>query len=333
MNLEAPANARLGTESGVFAWAPTRSQAPGTYAITILVTDDGVPPASASRTFRVGVEDYTETALGETVVLAGEPGAVNVMLISTAGLTNLVAEVSMPTQRLTTPQLGAWSDLVSTGSLQELGDGRYRISLQSQPGQSIRGSNVLAQLQFTSTTPQPSAFLPLPLSNITARLPDGSVVGTTFVRDGRVVLVSDRPLLELARSHGGLSLRLFARPGEAHDLESAGDVAGPWERMARMRFDGRELQMPLSATIPEPSFFRLASVQLSPPRLEILAADAGGMDLACYAERGLTLEIQTNANLNLPWGTLQTLEMTNQFHELRLETPAGESRFLRGLTR
>ena len=52
LNVDAPGNARIGDRSGLFQWTPTRSQAPGVYPITVTVTDDGVPAASASRWVR-----------------------------------------------------------------------------------------------------------------------------------------------------------------------------------------------------------------------------------------------------------------------------------------
>jgi hypothetical protein len=328
LNIDAPANARLDAGSGVFQWSPTRSQAPGSYPITVTVTDDGVPPASASRTFTVAVGDYTETALGEVVMLAGEDGALTVGLISTAGLTNLTVEVSVSTNRLTTPHLGNISSLVRTAAVQSLGEGRFRLNMSSQPGQSIRGSNVLAQLQFGSDSNQPSAFIVLPLSNVAARQPDGTVVDTTFVRNGRVVMIREQPLLELARGMDGLlKLRLFSRPGDTHDLERADAITGPWNQFDRLRFMGREMQMSLNAGAPDIGFFRLAKVDVSTPFLEILSQDAGGMNVAFYAERGLTFDLQTSTGLDM-WHTWHTQTMTNSFHEMRLNF-TGPKQFLR----
>jgi hypothetical protein len=289
-----------------------------------------VPPASATRTFTVAVGDYTETALGEAVLLAGEDGALNLALISTAGLTNLVVEVAMPTNRLTAPQFSNVSSLVRTAAVQALGDGRYRMNVTSQSGQSIRGSNVLVQLQFGSYSNQSSAFVLLPLSNVAARQPDGSVVGTTFTRNGRVVMIRDQPLLELTRRAEGLmNLHLFSRPGDAHDLEEASAITGPWTRIQRLRFPGREQQMPLNVGTTGVGFYRLASVDVSTPFLEILGRDSGGMDAAFYSQRGLIFDLQTTSDLNLPWTTWQTRTMTNSFHELRLNFVPGGNQFLR----
>jgi hypothetical protein len=45
----------IGTSSGVFTWTPGAQQTPSTNAITVRVTDSGVPPLSASRIFTVFV--------------------------------------------------------------------------------------------------------------------------------------------------------------------------------------------------------------------------------------------------------------------------------------
>jgi hypothetical protein len=330
LNIDAPANARVDENTGVFQWVPTRSQAPGVYSIVVTVTDDGVPAASASRTFTVAIGDYTETALGETVLLAGEDGSLNLALVSTAGLTNLIVEVSMPTNRLSTPQLANLSSLVRTAGVQVLGQGRYRMNVTSQPGQSIRGSNVLAQFQFDSNSNQPSAFVALPLANVTARQPDGTVVATTFVRDGRVVMIRDQPLLEMARGSGGLmNLRLFSRPGDAHALERADAVTGPWTPINRLRFQGRERSIALNPGTVPIGFFRLATVDVDTPFFEIVSRDASGMDVVFYAQRGLTFDLQRSSSLNPPWSTWHTQTMTNSFHEFRVNFAPDPHQFLR----
>jgi hypothetical protein len=57
----APAGANIGRGtgpspvSGLFTWTPTVAQAPSTNRITVIVTDNGVPPLSASNSFTVAV--------------------------------------------------------------------------------------------------------------------------------------------------------------------------------------------------------------------------------------------------------------------------------------
>jgi hypothetical protein len=50
-----PAGATINTNTGVFAWTPTASQAPATNQITLIATDSGAPAMSAQQTFTVVV--------------------------------------------------------------------------------------------------------------------------------------------------------------------------------------------------------------------------------------------------------------------------------------
>ena len=43
--------------NGVITWTPTEGQGPGTNTITTVVTDNGVPPLSATNSFEVMVTE------------------------------------------------------------------------------------------------------------------------------------------------------------------------------------------------------------------------------------------------------------------------------------
>ena len=50
----AAANASINPTNGIFVWTPTQSQA-GTNAFSVIVTDNGLPPLSATQSFSVAV--------------------------------------------------------------------------------------------------------------------------------------------------------------------------------------------------------------------------------------------------------------------------------------
>ncbi len=52
----ASASARIDAATGRFTWVPGAGDAPGPDVFTVVVTDDYVPPASATTTFRIGVK-------------------------------------------------------------------------------------------------------------------------------------------------------------------------------------------------------------------------------------------------------------------------------------
>ena len=56
----APAGAAIGATSGVFTWTPTEVQGPSTNRITVLATDNSVPPATTTQSFTVTVLESNE---------------------------------------------------------------------------------------------------------------------------------------------------------------------------------------------------------------------------------------------------------------------------------
>jgi hypothetical protein len=49
----APDGAAIDPASGVFSWTPNSGEAPGPYPVTVVATDNGVPPLSADKTFTI----------------------------------------------------------------------------------------------------------------------------------------------------------------------------------------------------------------------------------------------------------------------------------------
>jgi hypothetical protein len=52
---QAPAGASIGSVSGVFAWRPMISQSPSTQSVVVAVSDNSLPPLSATQSFNVMV--------------------------------------------------------------------------------------------------------------------------------------------------------------------------------------------------------------------------------------------------------------------------------------
>jgi len=57
LDLGAPTNATINPGSGVFTWTPNENQGPGSYPITIRVTDNGSPSLSDTETITVTVNE------------------------------------------------------------------------------------------------------------------------------------------------------------------------------------------------------------------------------------------------------------------------------------
>jgi hypothetical protein len=75
LGTDAPAGASIDPTTGLFEWTPSEAQGPGIYPITIIVTDNGTPPLSASNSFTVTVREVnTAPALGLLSDLVVNPG-------------------------------------------------------------------------------------------------------------------------------------------------------------------------------------------------------------------------------------------------------------------
>ena len=63
----APAGAAIDAKTGVFTWTPTEAQGPGTYAVAVRVTDDGLFPLSDLETLTVTVREVNQPPVIATI--------------------------------------------------------------------------------------------------------------------------------------------------------------------------------------------------------------------------------------------------------------------------
>jgi hypothetical protein len=80
----APSGSSIHPSTGLFSWAPQASQSPSTNAVTVRVTDNGIPQLSAARTFQIIVHTTAlleitaiEITSSDTIAItwSSEPGA------------------------------------------------------------------------------------------------------------------------------------------------------------------------------------------------------------------------------------------------------------------
>jgi hypothetical protein len=100
----APSGAGITTD-GVFTWIPTEAQGPGSYPVTIRVTDNGAPSLSDTASFTVTVNEVNQapqiTPLSNAALLAGR----------TLNITNTASDSDLPAQTLTFQLLSAPSGM------------------------------------------------------------------------------------------------------------------------------------------------------------------------------------------------------------------------------
>jgi len=219
--VEAPKGARINKFTGILVWAPARNQARTTNTISVSATDDGVPPLSATNSFVVIVEDYAELSLGQTVVRTGQAGSVPIYVTNSASVTNLTALLYVPPAQLGNVGLSGLAQELQSAGLTPEGPGLWQLSFAANPGQIFQPGQLLAQLNVTALSNQPSAFVPLTLSNLVALQTNGGPVARTLTDAGRVVVVGQQPLVEVLALADQAPLILYGNPGFNYVIESA----------------------------------------------------------------------------------------------------------------
>jgi hypothetical protein len=93
--LNAPAGATLDPNTGIFSWTPTEAQGPSTNTLSIVVTDSGSPPLSATQTFTIFVLESNSPPS-----LAAIPNY-TIFEMQTLAFTNFATDADIPANVLT----------------------------------------------------------------------------------------------------------------------------------------------------------------------------------------------------------------------------------------
>jgi Putative Ig domain/N-acetylmuramoyl-L-alanine amidase/Fibronectin type III domain len=90
----APDGASINPDTGAFTWTPAEDQGPGSYNVTVRVTDDNSPPLSNTKSFSITVTESNQppvlAAIGDQTVTAG----------ATLTITNSATDPDLPANSL-----------------------------------------------------------------------------------------------------------------------------------------------------------------------------------------------------------------------------------------
>jgi hypothetical protein len=89
-----PTGAGINTNTGVFTWTPTEAQGPGSYNITVRVTDNSTPPLSSTNAFTVTVTETNNAPVLATI------SNYSVHAGSTLTFTNAATDSDLPANTL-----------------------------------------------------------------------------------------------------------------------------------------------------------------------------------------------------------------------------------------
>jgi hypothetical protein len=221
-----PVGASIIPTNGLFRWQPTRADTDTTNLITVVATDNGVPPLSTSQTFTVTVLDYLELDLGSTNVYTGQSATLPLTLASSDKVTNLVFTVQMPPNLLTNWTVVGTLPQVASATVQNFVT-NIVVALVTVPGQPFQGTQQIAQLSFLAVTNQHSSFISLPVIQITGNKPNSAIYSDYITHPGLVAVVDKESLLLATITNDERALTIFGRIGTNYQVQFNTNLALP----------------------------------------------------------------------------------------------------------
>jgi hypothetical protein len=187
-----PAGVLINTTNGVVTWTPTEAQGPGTYFITVRVTDDGEPPLSDTKTFTVIVnESNTAPVLALIANQTNAPG-------TTIGFTASATDVDLPPQTLA-----------------------YSLDAGAPASASINPST-----GAFSWTPGPADAGTTNV--ITARVTDNGSPALSHARSFTIVVTRELKVTDIDVAGGVVTLTWSSVPGKTYRLQRKRDLNDAW---------------------------------------------------------------------------------------------------------
>jgi hypothetical protein len=333
LGIGAPTNATINPTTGVFQWRPTAAQARTTNILSVIVTDDGQPPLSATRLFTVIVRPVNFEfvfGIGSTNVLAGGTGSVPVTLQSSLPLTSITAIMQLPVNNLTNFTLQAASPEILSTLLQPLGSNQYSLNLTLNPDLSPGNTRTLAQFGFLASPQLHSTFVPLTVAQLSGVQSDASPAPKPGTVNGRVVIIARESLLDAWLGNSTRMLTLYGNPGTSYELDYATNLSAPnWQFGWHVPMTNTYAILSANNSLPQ-VYYRAVEFSANPPILELSSATPSNLVLLLYGQSGTNYTILAGTNLadTTGWTTLAGFSLTNSFQFINTGT-TNPSQFFR----
>jgi hypothetical protein len=257
----APTNATIHPLTGVFRWTPERSQAPGSYVITVTVSDVVNPILASSMSFNIHVNDYTELSFASLVMLANTNGTLPISLFSSLPLTELQATVSFQGQYFSDISLEQPGIQSVTATMQRVDANTAALTFTAGSGGTLVGLNQVGNLRLVTLPLTDSIAVPLRVTSMNAIPVTDGVAPTLVATNSLVVIAGTRPLVEAHLTpQGARELTVFGRPG-VYQLQWATNLVNPvWRLRGNATINSNLFLYIRPANIPPtnmPGFFRV----------------------------------------------------------------------------
>jgi|GEM_PF-1647902 len=330
-----PAGAGINAATGLFTWRPSNTQGPSTNLFTVVVTDNGIPPLSATQTFTVIVRDTLSDftlSVGSTNLLAGESSSVPLVLSASLQLTNINLQLTAPGQWLTNLGLRLLSGEVSGVNLSPLGADTYVLNFNLNPALQTASVRPVATLDFLTRSNYHSAIVPLGATSLLAQDLAGNLITNGTATSGRVIVIGREPILDI-KNVPPPQITLYGRPGAIYSLLANSNLlGGVWSEFARLPQTNRSVWItPANISAPQ-TFYRALEFKAEPPTLSIRPLSGSLYNLQLSGWPGVLYGLETTPQLGVGalWTPLTQFTLTNTSQNIPWTNTGGPSRFFRG---
>jgi hypothetical protein len=303
--------------------------------ITVIVTDNGVPPLSATQQFVVIVRDtlsdFTLT-LGSTNVLTGESNSVPFILAASLPLTNLSFQVNVPSSQLTNLSLRLISPEIMSANLSLLGLDIYTLNFKLDPAQQTASVRPLALLNFQSVSNFHSAVDRVTPSQMLASQLTGRTITNGSAVGGRIIVVGREPILEIRPSLPP-EVTLYGRPGAIYSwLETTNIQSGTWTEFARLPLTNRSMVLAQTGAVVA-TFFRALEWKAEPPRISLVPNGGPLLSFRLQGWPAIRYSVETSAELGASalWLPVTEFVLTNTTKTIILTNAGERQRFFRAI--
>jgi hypothetical protein len=261
--VSAPPTMHIDTNSGRLYWKPGIGDGGTTNAVTVQVVDNfGL---YSQQTVNVGVSNAVQAVLSPVVVGLGNAASVQLSLICTVPVTNVTFVLDAPANRVSNVTLSDLIPSIATVTQTTAGATHSTVTVKCLSGQTLSGSNLVAQINFNTLTGLPSMFAANVVSTVAATESTGQAVPTTFGCTGDVVLVGTQPLVRstLQTNRQGC-LALYGPSGKSFQIQSSANPLSTngWSAYLTSSTLGTNLTQIFSNVPPSttPKFFRILAL-------------------------------------------------------------------------
>jgi hypothetical protein len=255
-----PAGVALNPTNGLFTWRPDSTQGPSTNLISVIVTDNGTPPLSATQSFSVIVRDTLSDFnldFGWTNVLAGEANTLPLVLRASLPLANITLQVSVaPAGQLANLALRPLAAEVTAASLSPAGPNNFTLTLNFDPSLQTASVRPVATLDFLSISNAHSVIVFLTPSQLLAGQTGGPAVTNGSASRARVIIVAREPVLDITPAP--LQLTLYGQPGSNYAILSSSNLLDNiWTTLTTLTVTNRVVTIPAPSPTANTRYYRL----------------------------------------------------------------------------